>query len=239
MVSVRERRIGILGGTFDPIHVGHLVVAEDCWFQLQLDEVLFVPAGAPPHKRGRPVSAAEDRVAMLELAIAGNSHFRLSRADVDRLGISYSVDTVRTIQAEVGPEARLFFIIGNDSLADLPSWHEPSLLLDLCQIVAVNRPGYPPFDLGRLEPVLPRARERITVLEVPSLDVAASDIRRRVAAGWPITYLVSGPVREYIAAQGLYRRRESRSVIPSLHSGQALSGSEGSASTAMSARPLE
>jgi nicotinate-nucleotide adenylyltransferase len=209
MVGVRERRVGILGGTFDPIHVGHLVVAEDCWFQLRLDEVLFVPAGAPPHKRGRPVSAAADRVAMVELAIAGNPHFRLSRADVDRPGISYSVDSVRTIQAEVRSEARLYFIIGNDSLADLPSWHEPNLLLDLCQIVAVNRPGYPPFDLGRLESAIPRARERITVLEVPSLDVAASDIRRRVSDGWPITYLVPSAVRDYIAERGLYRTKES------------------------------
>jgi nicotinate-nucleotide adenylyltransferase len=114
---------------------------------------------------------------------------------------------MRTIQAEVGSEAKLFFIIGNDSLADLPSWHEPNLLLNLCQIVAVNRPGYPPFDLGRLESAIPRARERITVLEVPSLDVAASDIRRRVAAGWPITYLVPSAVQEYIEEQGLYRTR--------------------------------
>jgi nicotinate-nucleotide adenylyltransferase len=206
MVGVTARRVGILGGTFDPIHVGHLVIAEDCWYQLALSEVLFVPAGAPPHKRGRPVSTAADRVAMVELAIVDNLHFRLSRADVDRPGMSYTVDTVRTIQAEVGPDANLFFIIGSDSLADLPSWREPNLLLDLCQIVAVNRPGYPAFDLGRLEPAIPRARERIIALEVPAVDLAATEIRRRVAEGWPITYLVPSVVKAYIEKRGLYRR---------------------------------
>jgi nicotinate-nucleotide adenylyltransferase len=214
MVGVTARRIGILGGTFDPIHVGHLVVAEDCWYQLGLSEVLFVPAGAPPHKRGRPVSAAADRVAMVALAIADNPHFRLSRVDVDRPGVSYTVDMVRSIQTEVGPEVQLFFIIGGDSLADLPTWRKPNLLLELCQLVAVNRPGYPSFDLGRLEPLIPRARERVLALDVPAVDVAATEIRRRVAEGWPITYLVPGAVRAYIEEQGLYRRemRESRNA---------------------------
>jgi nicotinate-nucleotide adenylyltransferase len=206
VVGVTPRRVGILGGTFDPIHVGHLAIAEDCWYQLGLSDVLFVPAGAPPHKRERPVSAAADRVAMVALAIADNSHFQLSRVDVDRPGASYTVDTVRTIQAEVGPDAQLFFIIGADSLADLPSWHQPNLLLELCQLVAVNRPGYPAFDLGRLEPAIPRARERVIALDVPAVAIAATEIRRRVAAGWPITYLVPTTVRAYIEERGLYRQ---------------------------------
>lgn len=204
-MELRRGRVGILGGTFDPIHVGHLVVAEDCWYQLGLSEVLFVPTGAPPHKRGKTVSAADDRVAMVELAIAGNPHFRLSRADVDRPGDSYSVDTVRTIRSEVGASASLFFLIGGDSLIDLSSWHEPNALLELCQVVAVNRPGYPRFDLGRLESTVPRARDRIITLEVPSLDLAASDIRRRVLEEWPIRYLVPDSVRSYIEERGLYR----------------------------------
>jgi nicotinate-nucleotide adenylyltransferase len=204
-MELRPRRIGILGGTFDPIHVGHLVVAEDVWYRLDLSEILFVPAREPPHKQHRPVSPVADRLAMVERAIAGNPHFRLSRADVDRPGMSYSVDTVRTIRAEVGPSAEIFFIIGADSLVDLPTWREPNLLLELCQIVAVNRPGYPPLDLARLEPTVPRAGERILCLDVPSLDVAASEIRRRVADGWPITYLVPSAVQSYIAERRLYR----------------------------------
>lgn len=213
-MDLTKSRIGILGGTFDPIHVGHLVVAEDCWYQLGLTEVLLVPAGEPPHKRGKLVSAAADRVAMVELAIAGNPHFRLSRADVDRSGASYSVDTVRTVRSEIGPAAALFFIIGGDSLIDLPSWHEPGALLELCQVVAVNRPGYPRFDLGRLESAVPRARDRIIALEVPSLDLAASDIRRRVGEGRPIRYLVPNKVRRYIEERGLYRSGEVRSPEP-------------------------
>lgn len=199
-----RRAVGILGGTFDPIHYGHLVIAEDCWYQLGLDEVLFVPAGDPPHKRGRVISPAADRVAMVALAIADNPHFRLSRVEVDRPGISYSVETVARLRKELGPEARLFFVIGADMLRDLPSWHQPDRLADLCEIVAVNRPGYPPFDLTRLEPAVPRAAERIRQLEVPELNIAASDLRRRVAEGRPITYMTPDAVVRYIQERGLY-----------------------------------
>ncbi|HLZ08073.1 MAG TPA: nicotinate-nucleotide adenylyltransferase, partial [Chloroflexota bacterium] len=135
MVGVIARRIGILGGTFDPIHLGHLVVGENSWFQLGLDHVLFVPAGDPPHKRGRAISPAADRVAMIEAAIRDNPHFRVSRVDVDRAGASYSVDMVRALRAEYGPETSFFFIVGNDSLVDLPSWRDPAILLELCQVV--------------------------------------------------------------------------------------------------------
>jgi nicotinate-nucleotide adenylyltransferase len=204
VVGVSSRRIGILGGTFDPIHHGHLVVGENCWFQLGLDVVLFVPAGDPPHKRGRAISPAVDRIAMVEAAIRDNPHFRLSRVDVDRPGASYSVDMVRALQAEYGKDTSFFFIIGNDSLVDLPSWRDPASLLELCQVVAVNRPGYPPFDLTRLDGIVPRAGERIILLEVPSFDVAATDIRARVADGRPIAYLVPEGVRRYIEATGLY-----------------------------------
>lgn len=201
-----RRAVGILGGTFDPIHCGHLVIAEDCWYQLELDEVLFVPAGDPPHKRGRVISPAADRVAMVALAIADNPHFRLSRVEVDRPGVSYSVDTVARLREELGPETRLFFIIGGDMLRDLPSWHEPDRLADLCEIVAVNRPGYPPLNLTRLNPAIPRAAERIRQLEVPELNIAASDLRRRVAEGRPITYMTPDAVVRYIQERGLYVR---------------------------------
>lgn len=206
MGLVSRRAVGILGGTFDPIHYGHLEIAEDCWYQLQLDEILFVPAGAPPHKRGRAISPAADRLAMVTLAIAGNPHFRLSRVEVDRPGISYSVDTVARLREELGPDTRLFFIIGRDMLRDLPTWHRPDRLADLCEIVAVSRPGYPPFDLTRLEPAIPRATERIRQLEVPALNIAASDLRRRVAEGRPITYMTPDAVVRYIQEHRLYAR---------------------------------
>jgi nicotinate-nucleotide adenylyltransferase len=204
-VGVVSRRVGIFGGTFDPIHVGHLVVAEDCAFQLGLDLVLFVPVGQPPHKRGRAITPADDRVRMVELAIADNPRFQLSRVDVDRPGPSYSVDTVAALLAELGPAARLFFIIGADSLADLPTWHQPERLVALCEIIAVNRPGYPRFDLARLEPAIPGARERIHRIEVPGLDIAASDLRQRIAEGRPIRYLVPEAVRRYLEEHQLYR----------------------------------
>lgn len=204
-----RRRVGILGGTFDPIHYGHLVIAEDCWAQLKLDEVLFVPAGTPPHKRGRAVSLAADRVEMVRLAIAGNCHFRLSRVDVDRPGASYSVDMVSRLRQVLGDEMSVFFIVGRDALADLPRWREPARLADLCQIVAVNRPGYPALDLGRLEPAIPRASERILQLVVPELSISASILRQRVREGQPITYMTPDPVIEYIQQHGLYRAGET------------------------------
>jgi nicotinate-nucleotide adenylyltransferase len=201
---VTGRRVGILGGTFDPIHYGHLVAAEDCRAQLGLTEVLFVPAGHPPHKRNQQITPVANRLAMAELAIVDNPHFRLSRVDVDRPGPSYSVDMVQALQAELGPESQLFFILGRDSLLDLPTWHEPDRLAQLCQLVAVTRPGYPPLDLTQLNSVIPNARERIISLEVPELNLASSDIRRRVAEGRPIRYLVPESVRRYIKESGLY-----------------------------------
>ena len=204
-----RRRVGILGGTFDPIHYGHLVVAEDCWAQLGLDEVLFVPAGTPPHKRGRAISPAADRVEMVSRAIAGNPHFRLSRVDVDRPGASYSVEMVARLRHDLGDDASIFFIVGRDALADLPLWREPARLADLCRIVAVNRPGYPPLDLRRLESAIPDASARILQLEVPELSISASNLRQRVREGRPITYMTPDAVIEYIQQHGLYRARET------------------------------
>lgn len=201
-----ERRIGILGGTFDPIHYGHLAIAEDVRTRLELEDVLFVPTGSPPHKQGRPISPAADRVAMVELAIADNPGFRLSRADVDRPGPSYTVDLLRVLQAE-HPDARLVFVVGGDSLAELPTWHAPEQLLERCQLVAVNRPGHPPVDLARLESIIPRARERILALSGPELNVSASALRRRVREGRPIRYLVPEAVRAYVEEHGLYRNK--------------------------------
>ncbi|HEX5414537.1 MAG TPA: nicotinate-nucleotide adenylyltransferase [Chloroflexota bacterium] len=200
------RRIGVLGGTFDPIHLAHLAIAEECRDQLGLAEVLFVPAGDPPHKQSREVAPAVQRVAMVELAIASNPRFRLSRVDVDRPGLSYSVDTLRSLRGELGAEADLYFIVGSDSLVDLPNWRDPCRLIELCTIVAVNRPGYPRPDLRQLDARVPGASRRTRVVDVPDLNLTSSEIRQRVSEGRTIRYLVPDPVRAYIAEQQLYRK---------------------------------
>ena len=204
MGVVSASRIGVFGGTFDPIHVAHLAVAEDCRAQLALDELLFVPTGHPPHKQGRQISSVVDRVAMVELAIADNPRFSLSRVDVDRPGLSYTVDTLRDLRLERGPDVDFFFIVGGDSLRELGSWRNPDQIFEECQVVAVNRPGYPTDDLTMLERAAPRSRGRVIQLMVPELAIAASDLRRRVATGQSIRYLVPDSVWRYIERQQLY-----------------------------------
>lgn len=200
-----ERRVGILGGTFDPIHYGHLALAENARAQLGLDEVRFVPAGDPPHKQGRLISPIADRLAMVELAIADNPAFCLSTIDVERPGLSYSVETLRTLRRQLGAEAEIFFLIGADSLIELPSWRDPAALVELGHVVAVNRPGYPVVDLHDLEPAIPGAADRIMQITTPGVDVSATELRRRVFEGKPIRYLLPDAVREYIRRRGLYR----------------------------------
>ena len=143
-------RLGILGGTFDPIHYAHLVIAEECRVRLGLAGVIFIPAGEPPHKRRQSVTPAADRLAMVELAIASNPAFRVSRVEIDRPGPSYSVDTIAALQAELGPEAELYFIVGQDAMADILTWHEPRRLLALCRLVAIHRPGVREPDMAAL-----------------------------------------------------------------------------------------
>jgi nicotinate-nucleotide adenylyltransferase len=198
-------RIGVLGGTFDPIHYGHLSVAEECRFALGLDLILFLPAGNPPHKRGRRISPAADRVRMVELAIASNPLFRLSRIDVDRPGPSYTIGALEALQRQWGPEARLWFLMGGDSLADLLTWHRPERLLELARIAATNRPGAPRPDPRALETRLPGASKRIDLVEIPWLDISASALRERVAKGRPIKYQLPEPVERYVHEHGLYR----------------------------------
>ena len=197
-------RVGILGGTFDPVHLGHLILAEEAWARLQLSQVFFVPAGDPPHKRGTPISPVQHRLRMLELAIAGNPHFALSRVDADRPGPHYTVDMVKLLQEQFGPQAELFFLMGFDSLIDLPNWHQPQELLRLCRVVALTRFGYR-IDWAQLEAALPGIRERTTLLPMPELDIASHILQQRVREGWPIRYQVPAPVEEYIYQHGLYR----------------------------------
>jgi nicotinate-nucleotide adenylyltransferase len=198
------RHLGVLGGTFDPIHHGHLVAAEEARHQLALDQVLFVPAGSPPHKPDQPITPADHRVRMIELAIAGRPQTSLSRVDVDRPGPCYTVETLELLRREWGPEVTLFFIEGADSLTELTSWYQPWRLLELCELAVVGRPGVD-VDLAELYRRLPMLEARLHWVQMPRLEISSSDLRRRVQAGRPIAYLVPPAVEDYICEHRLYR----------------------------------
>ncbi len=212
-------RLGLLGGTFDPVHYGHLLLAECCREQCRLDAVWFVPAATPPHKQSRVLSAAAQRVAMLELAIGGHEQFAVCQMEIDRGGVSYTVDTLRLLRRE-DPNRELFFLLGADSLVDLPTWREPQAICELALPVVAYRPGSLELpsagDEGAREDVLekllgtlvsPARLEEIRrhVVEMPPVGISSSEIRRRVAAGKSIRYHTPRAVEKYIEAQGLYR----------------------------------
>jgi nicotinate-nucleotide adenylyltransferase len=197
-------RVGVLGGTFDPIHYAHLIIAEESRFRLHLDRVMFVPSGQPPHKLTKIITPAEHRLAMLQLAIASNPHFELSRLDMDRCGPCYSVDLLEILQSQWQPLAELYFIVGLDSLAELPTWHEPARLLRLCRLAVVRRPGYH-VDMVQLETILPGVASRLDFVEAPEIGISSSEIQRRVRGGLPIKYQLPEPVEAYIIEHGLYR----------------------------------
>jgi nicotinate-nucleotide adenylyltransferase len=202
------RHIGLLGGTFDPIHYGHLVIAEEVRAVLQLDEIAFIPAGQPPHKPGRIITPAQHRVAMLELAIASNPYFAICLVDVERSGPSYTVDTLRQLREERGANTALYFVIGWDSLQELHTWYDPiGILEQLTYLVAVRRPGYveEPGYKELLEKRLPGILQRLLVVPAPQLDISATDLRQRVAEGRPIKYQTPEAVERYIAEHDLYR----------------------------------
>jgi len=196
--------IGVMGGTFDPIHNGHLIVAEEARARINLAEILFVPAGQPWLKTDRPISAAEHRLQMVRFAIADKPYFKLSTVDIERAGASYTVDTIADLQGQIGAEDELFLILGWDSLAELPQWHEPSQLITMCRLVVVPRPGYPRPKLKKLEAAIPGISERVMFLDKPRVDVSASAIRERVAQGLTIYHLVPEPVNRYIKGYSLY-----------------------------------
>lgn len=198
--------IGMFGGTFDPVHLGHLIVAEESRVRLGLERVLFVPAGMPWMKAlRRDVTPAAHRVAMVRLAIASNPHFELSTIDVERPGSSYSVETVGRLRQSLGPGAEIYFILGCDSLNQVDRWKEPGRLISMCHMVAAPRPGCRPPDLERLEKLFPGVTERTVLLEMDPIGISSSEIRRRVAEGGSIRYLVPPEVEAYIRAEGLYR----------------------------------
>jgi nicotinate-nucleotide adenylyltransferase len=214
-------RYGILGGTFDPPHIAHLIIAQEALARLELDRVYFVPTGQPPHKRGRAISPAADRRAMVERAIAGNAGFALSTVDLDRAGPSYSVETLRRLRAQWGPTAALYFIVGWDMLLGLPTWYDPAgVVREATHLAAVHRPGYDPHpdQMERLCAALPELRAKLLLLPVPPIAVSASELRQRVASSLPIRYFVPDSVAQYIADRGLYR---AQGDVPALDNERA------------------
>ncbi len=187
-------RLGVLGGTFDPVHIGHLVLAEAAREQLSLDRVIFIPAGIQWRKGGRKIAAAEHRAAMVALAIEGNPAFELSTVEIVRSGPSYTADTLEALHG-LYKDAELFFIVGRDALADMPNWVRPERILELATVVVAERAGEAAGG-GGFEAVR---------VEMPEMGVSATDIRERVAAGRTIRYLVPETVEAYIREHGLYR----------------------------------
>ncbi|MDI6829709.1 MAG: nicotinate-nucleotide adenylyltransferase [Actinomycetota bacterium] len=209
MGRLRRRRIGVMGGTFDPIHTGHLVTAEEALHQFGLDEVLFIPSGHPPHKEDRESLDPESRYLMAVIATADNPRFRVLRMELERPGPSYTIDTVRELRRLYGPGTDIFFITGADAILEILTWKDPEKLLREARFIAATRPGY---DLKRLEDALPEAEKerhaedpRVLVMEIPALAISSTDIRERVREGRPVTYLVPKGVREFIEKNGFYR----------------------------------
>lgn len=200
------KRIGLMGGTFDPIHHGHLAAAEHVRLACELDQILFVPAGSPPHKRGGAVASAEDRLAMVELAIADNPFFRVCDFELHQTGPSYSITTVQHLLTTLGPETELFFIIGADAIVQITTWMRWRELLALCRFIAMTRPGYPLADLAQIAPELGSLRQQVQPIEVPGLAISSTEIRLRLQRGWSIKYLVPVAVEQYISQHQLYRR---------------------------------
>lgn len=208
----KRPRYGILGGTFDPPHIGHLTLAQEAYARLALDRVWFIPAGSPPHKSGRAISAGAQRRAMVARAIADDARFALSDIELDRAGPSYTVETLRLLHATWGADAWLCLIVGWDMLAYLPQWHDPAgVVAQVDQVAAAHRPGFvvEPGDVTALESQVPGLTQRLTLLPAPQFELAASAIRERVATGLPIRYLVPDAVRQYIEEQGLYAEPET------------------------------
>ena len=197
-------KVGIFGGTFDPIHTGHLLAAQEAAFKLELEEIWFMPTGEPWLKEGNTVSSAENRLAMLELAIGNNNIFKSCSIEMNIPGPSYTVETLGQI-SKAGYLGKPFFIIGRDSLDTLPHWHEPALLFDLCNLVVINRPTHLNINMDSIEKIKPGSSRDITFLDSLKVDISGTEIRRRVSEHNPITYWVPDGVERYIYENNLYR----------------------------------
>lgn len=196
--GTRRLRLGVMGGTFDPIHHGHLVAASEVAARFELDEVVFVPTGEPWQKAKRKVSEAEHRYLMTVIATAANPRFTVSRVDIERPGLTYTIDTLRDLR-RMRPEADLFFITGADAMAQIMSWKDSDELWSLAHFVGVTRPGHVLDDAGRKD---------VSLLEVPAMAISSTDCRDRVASSRPVWYLVPDGVVQYIGKHGLYQEQQ-------------------------------
>jgi nicotinate-nucleotide adenylyltransferase len=198
-------RRGILGGTFDPIHTGHLILAQEVLGQLGLDEIWFVPTGEPWMKRGQRLTSQVHRKEMVELAIKGNERFKLSTLEMDRPGKTYTVDTLEELRAGEMRDDEVLFIMGVDTLNSVHLWKCPERVLELAQLVVALRPGHGALDVGSLAAIDPTIGERLMTVRLPLIEISGTELRRRVASGESYRYLVPDAVGEYIKTNGLYR----------------------------------
>jgi nicotinate-nucleotide adenylyltransferase len=196
------KRLGVMGGTFDPIHHGHLVTAEEALGQFDLDEVVFLPTGQPWMKTHNHVSPAEDRSLMVVVATASNPRFSVSRLEIDREGPTYTVETLRALQESREDHPELFFITGADAMLEIFAWKDPDDVLELAHFIAATRPGY---DIPSFEQGAPTRNPRVSVMTIPALAISSTDVRLRVKEGRPIRYLLPEGVKSYIEKAGLYR----------------------------------
>ncbi|MGZ4138703.1 MAG: nicotinate-nucleotide adenylyltransferase [Actinomycetota bacterium] len=202
MIEPRARRVGVMGGSFNPIHTGHLVTADEARHTFSLEEVVFVPAGHPWQKEVTDLAPAEHRYLMCVIATSADPAFSVSRIEIDRPGPTYTLETLRALKAE-RPGEELFFVTGADAILQILSWKDPEAVLREARFIAATRPGY---DLDRLEKELPAGLEdRVSIMEIPALAISSTDVRRRAREGRPIRYLVPAGVAAYIEKNGLYR----------------------------------
>ncbi len=194
---VEPSRLGLMGGSFNPIHYGHLAAAEEAISRFELDRIVFIPCGQPPHKDAREMAPAEDRYLMTAIAIADDPRFDISRYEIDKRGLSYTIDTMRHFKATM-PETELFFITGADSVLELDTWRDSKLIYDYGHLIGATRPGY---TVGKA----PKVAERVIWMEIPALGISATDIRRRLRENLPVTNLLPAGVLEYIKSRRLYQ----------------------------------
>ena len=199
-------KIGVLGGTFDPIHNGHLAVAEEARAYLNLNEVIFLPAGQPWMKSDRSISPARHRTAMIGLALQARPYFKSSTIEIEHQGPSYSVNSMAELKAQAVEPTDWYFILGWDNLSKIPQWREPAKLIEMCFLAAVPRPGYERPNMKKLEAALPGISKKVILMDKPRLEISATDIRNKVAQGIPIGSLVPPAVEKYIRENGLYRK---------------------------------
>jgi nicotinate-nucleotide adenylyltransferase len=198
-------KVGIMGGTFDPIHVAHLIIAEEARTQLALNRVIFIPAGEPWMKPGHTVSAAGQRVEMVKLAISSNPEFSLSLSETERPGPTYTVDTLEQLLGELGYDTQLFLLMGWDSVAEMTAWKAPYRVSKMATVAAFPRPGFTKPEVAVLERAMPGIAERIVFMDAPCLEISSTGIRKRIAAGGTVRYLVPDAVGQYIAENRLYK----------------------------------